>query len=72
MEEKNKSVTNDIKLITIVRSKDDLQKKKLFCCPEDWSCDLVKQAEADGRKPRAGQSLPEWHDDLWLLEQAHR
>ena len=39
-------------------------KKKLFCCPEDWSCDLIKQAQADGKQPRAGQSLPEWHDDL--------
>ena len=50
-------------MITIVRWKDS-EKKKLFGCPEDWSCDLIKQAQADGRQPRAGQSLPEWHDEL--------
>ena len=52
-----------MRLITIVRLKDS-EKKKLFGCPEDWSCDLIKQAQADGRQPRAGQSLPEWHDEL--------
>ena len=38
--------------------------KKLFCCPEDWACDLIAEAQADGRQPRNGQSLAEWHDEL--------
>ena len=55
--------TKEAKLITTVRYKSS-EYKKLFCCPEDWSCDLIKQAQADGQRPRAGQSLPEWHDKL--------
>ena len=38
--------------------------KKLFCCPEDWECELIAEARADGQQPRNGQSLPEWHDQL--------
>ena len=55
--------TKENRLITTVRYKAS-EYKKLFCCPEDWSCDLITQAQADGRRPRAGQSLPEWHDQL--------
>ena len=50
-------------MITIARFKDG-EKKKLFCCPEDWTCDRVKQAQTDGKQPPREQTLPEWHDEL--------
>ena len=51
-------------MITIARRSEGKKKKKLFCCPEDWTCDRVKQAQTDGRQPPHEQTLPEWHDEL--------
>ena len=50
-------------LITAVGYKSS-ECKKLFCCPEDWTCDRVKQAEAEGKRCRTGQTKAEWHDEL--------
>lgn len=49
--------------MTTVRYK-SLEYKKLFCCPEDWTCDLITKAQAEGKRLRAGQSMAEWHDEL--------
>ena len=53
----------DVLWIATVRYKTS-ETIKLFCCPEDWTCELITKARAEGRQPGAGQTDAEWHNEL--------
>ena len=39
----------------------------MFCCPEDWTCERITEARAQGRQRGAGQTEAEWHNELCEL-----